>query len=314
MVLALDSFLQQHMRKGGRFVPARLQAALALLERLREDASLDLHDHLASKGSSGLASHETFGNRAHERWNIQAINKNHGRRSSSLQDWGQALLDSMKTAGWNDATAEGREALAGEAQEAFVSALRAILEQEPLEVRMRGRAAQSVVAEILAQADAKGKAGEVAQYLVGAKLMRRLSKEIPVYPANKADRKSWRDKTPRYGDFEICNTVFEVALGLPDEKHITQVVDALEATDADVWLLTRDERVPTWKIELGKADGVDMRRVSVTSVEYFVGQNLSELGGFSTKGKREQLRQLIALYNGRWIENVGTPGIRIEIK
>jgi len=314
MSLTLDDFLKKHMKKGGRFVPARLQAALALLEKLRDKASLNLQDHLASKGSSGLESHETFGDRAHKRWGLKPINKNHGRRSSSLQDWGQDLLDMLKKTGFATAEPKKHRRLIDQAQTPFVDALRSILEQKPLEIRLVGHSAESVIRELLTQAEAIGKTGDVAQYLLGAKLMLRRKQDIPAYPANKADRKSWSDQQPRYGDFELENDIFEVAVGLPDEKHIRQVVDALENTDCDIWLLTRAERVPIWKVELEKTKGVDFRRVHVKSVESFIGQNIAELGDFSAKAKREKIRQLVNLYNTRWVEQVGTPGMRILIK
>lgn len=45
-----------------------------------------------------------------------------------------------------------------------------------------------------------------------------------------------------------------------------------------------------------------------------VGQNISELGAFSSKGKTIQLNELFKLYNDRWVAEVGTPGIRIVVK
>jgi len=56
----LNDFLQKAMRKHGHWVPARLQTALALLERVREHGSLRLDDH-KKKGSTGILSHETYG-------------------------------------------------------------------------------------------------------------------------------------------------------------------------------------------------------------------------------------------------------------
>jgi hypothetical protein len=50
----LDEFVAKQMKKGRILVPARLQAALALLEKLRTNPSLELADHLASKGSSRI--------------------------------------------------------------------------------------------------------------------------------------------------------------------------------------------------------------------------------------------------------------------
>lgn len=160
----------------------------------------------------------------------------------------------------------------------------------------------------------KGKAGDVAQYLVGAKLMIRLGREIDVVQSNKGDRKSRADLDARTGDYEIENATIEIAVGLPDEKHLSQVAEALEDSDLEVWLLSRHDRVETWRHELEQIDGIDMKRVVVSSVESFVGQNVSELGGFSTKGKSTQLQQLFDLYNDRWIASVGTPGIRIVVK
>ena len=90
---------------------------------------------------------------------------------------------------------------------------------------MRGRSAEAVIHEVLRQAELKGKSGDVAQYLVGAKLALRFNREIPVFPVNKADRKSRADRDARLGDFQIEDAVIEVAVGLPDEKHVVQIAE-----------------------------------------------------------------------------------------
>ena len=301
------------MRQGDLYVAARLQAALALLERLREIPTLQLDAH-KKRNSAGLESHETFANQAHERLQLEVINKTHGRRSSNLGGWGQDLLDLMKAAGFETLTASEQMALIDEAQAVFATLIRGILEQEPLEARLKGRSAEAVIRDILKQAEAKGKAGDVAQYLVGAKLMLRLGREIPVVGSNLGDRRSRGDVRARTGDFEIENATIEVAIGLPDEKHLSQVVEALEDTDREVWLLARHDRVASWQHELQEFEGVDAKRVVVAAVESFVGQNISEMGEFSVKGKASQLQELFTLYNERWVTQVGTPGIRIVVK
>jgi hypothetical protein len=58
---------------------------------------------------------------------------------------------------------------------------------------------------------------------------------------------------------------------------------------------------------------MEIKRVVITSVEAFVGQNITEMAGFSAKGKASQLATLFDLYNSRWVDKVGTPGIRIVI-
>jgi hypothetical protein len=192
--------------------------------------------------------------------------------------------------------------------------LRSIVEQGPLEARIRRRAAESVIADVLKQAEEKNKAGDVAQYLVGAKLMLRFNRDIPVLPANKGDRKSRLDPNARLGDFEIENAVIEVALGLPDDKHLAQVAQILDNPESEVRLLTRDDRVEVWRKAVDASEEIDELRVVVSSVAAFIGQNISELAEFSSDEKSLQLQALFDLYNERWISKVGTPGIAIIVK
>ena len=308
-MVSLDSFLEQHMKKANRFVPARLQAAMALLERLRDFPTLEIAEHLAGKGSAGLKSHEPFGARVHARLNLEPINKIHGRRSSNLQEWGQPLLDILRAAGFDRANTAAKGTMLDDAQSALAVPLRAIIHEEPLEVRLRGRTVKSALHDLLLHAEEKGKSGDVAQYLVSAKMMVRFEQDFPVHPANKSDRSSRSDPDPRLGDIPFEDAIIEVAVGLPDEKHIEQIAAILENSDMEVWLLTRADRVVTWENELKSAEGIDAKRVDVSSVEAFVGQNVTELGRFSAKGKA-----MIELYNSRWVAQVGTPGIRIVLK
>ena len=300
----------------GRYVPARLQTALALLESVRENASLQLDDHRASAGSSGLRSHETFGNKAHERLGLLPLNKNHGRRSSHLQEWGQRLLDTLKEAGLMGTSDPTQGKVLDEAQEAIGTILKRIAEQDPIRVHSRGRSSEFVIGDILEQAADKGRIGDCAQYLVGAKLLLRfpdLEAQLPVMGANKGDRKSFSDEAPRKADFELNDSAIEVAAGLPDAKHIEQVVSILDDTETEVWLLTRHRHVSLWTQWVEESAGQDRRRVIVNSIEAFVGQNLTELGTFSNAGKSDQLRTLLEIYNTRWIAAIGTPGIAIEL-
>jgi hypothetical protein len=307
----LEQFIEQHMQVQGRVVPARLQAALALLERLRSCRSLNLSDHMAA-GSSGLKGHETFGRAAHMRLQLDVVNRTHGRRSSHLQAWGQQLLEILQERGFVTVSEETAARLIDDLQAPFAARLRRILDSEPLVVRHSGRSPEAMIREILQQAEAKRKAGEVAQYLVAAKLELRLAIELPLHPANKADRQSRFDLGGRWGDFQIASTVIEVAMGLPDEKHISQILVALDQTDVEVRLLTRWDRVETWHRELGH-DPPALRRVVVSAVDAFVGQNIAELGGFAADEALRQLRQLVERYNDRWIQALGTPELRIEI-
>lgn len=285
-----------------------------MLESLRDKPSLDLATH-KKPNSSGLISHETLGSAALARFKIKPLNKNHGRRSSDVGGWGSMLLEILGDDGFAQDSARGRTRRIEQFQKAIVEVIRQILEADPIEVGVKGKSIECVVREILKRAEEKGKIGDVAQYLVGAKLKVRLGMEIKVVQANKGDRRSRSDKNARKGDYEIGSSTIEIAMGPPDDKHITQVADALEDTELQFWLLTRHDRVEAWKNELkGTIDAKDLRRVVVTSVAAFIGQNLSEMGLFSANEIASEFAKMIDVYNQRWIARVGTPGLRIVIK
>lgn len=309
----LETLVAAYGRSGESFVPARLQSMLALLEALRVRPTLILADHLSPAGQS-LKGHEPFAKEAMKRLNLTSLNKNSGRRSSNLHAWAGPLLGIVEAEGFSGLTEEARIQLIDKAQIVVGSFLRSMFEEGPLRIKVLGKTAEAVIGELLKQADKKNKAGDVAQYLVGAKLAIRLQIEIPVHGANKGDRKSHADKEARLGDFEIGNSIIEVAIGIPDEKHLQQIEEILDTTHHEIWLLTREDRVASWKNEVSNLFGKRIGRIVVTSVEAFVGQNITELAGFTAVAKSERIHELINLYNQRWVDVVGNPSIRISIE
>lgn len=313
--LALDLFCKQHFFQGRKWIPGRLQASLALLERLREFPVLQLEAHLAESGQS-LEGHEKYGNSVLTRFALEALNKNHGRRSSNLRAWGQGLLELLADEDFVVADSTGQAAIIESMQRHISEKLRTITDREPLSVRIKNRTAESVIADILNQADIKGKAAEVSQYLVGAKLLLKFphkASQIAVLGSNKGDRKSWMDDKARRGDFDLGELIFEVTTAAPDAKHLDQVAHALEDRDVEMWLLVRAKRQQFWLEELIEAN-IDRDRVTVTSIELFVAQNITELGELSMAGKIEKLQQLFQIYNETWVAAVGSDGIRIVAK
>lgn len=101
---------------------------------------------------------------------------------------------------------------------------------------------------------------------------------------------------------------------MPDEKHIEQVESVLENSDREVWLLVKGNRLQAWHTELDGLEPGQRHRVVVASVESFVGQNVTELGAFSAKGKLKHLGELFRIYNEAWIATLGPASLRIEIK
>jgi hypothetical protein len=193
--------------------------------------------------------------------------------------------------------------------------LREIVNRKPIEVRLRGKLAKTVIGEVLNQADKRRLTFSIAQYLVGAKLLMRFPDKrdlITVAGANLADRSSAPDRPTRRGDFDLGSHVFEVTVGPPDSKHFDQVQSILSDSDAFVWLLVREDRWTFWCDEAQRRR-LDMRRVVIAPIELFVGQNVSEMGVLSD-GEIGQLRRLFDEYNRTWIDQCGTNGMRVDVK
>ncbi len=301
--------------KNGRVVPARLQSAIGLLESVREQPSLDLGDHRSGEGSSGLRSHETLGNTAHKRLKLTVINKNHGRRSSNLLEWGQPLLDVLGSNGFAKLAKNKKGCLLDAAQDVFAEAIRGFLATDPIGVSLHGHSSVSFVREILEAARDRHDLGAVSQYLVGAKLSLRFpDREVKIHPVNKGDRKSYSDKGARRADFDFDDVSIEVAAGAPDPKHLEQVVSVVENTSAQLWVLTSSRYQESWEKQLEDlVDKKRLRRVVVHSIEIFIGQNISEIAGFSAKQQESTLRELVETYNSLDLVKSSTGQIHIEI-
>ena len=309
---AIDAFMSQ-MKLKGTFVAGRLQAALVLIERVRESRKLDFESH-RDAGSNGLLRHEYYAKLALDRFKITGVNRNSGRRSNHSGAWGPPLLALLAQHGFSSMSIEKQDQMLDAVEERFAVHVREISETAPIEVRLDGQTAESVIRDILKQADCRGKSGDVAQYLVAAKLETRLRIDLPLNPVNKRDHKRFDDTGARTGDFEIQDATIEVAIGGPDAKHLLQIEETLKGTDRQMWLLTRHEQVEKWRKALAALPDINKNRVVITSVESFVGQNIAEIGQFSAAHTAETFQNLFCRYNERWVAELGTPAMRIRIK
>jgi len=146
------------------------------------------------------------------------------------------------------------------------------------------------VRDLLSLARSLGKEGQVAQYIVGAKLQLRFPHEaIDNYSYSTADQQLGRP-----GDFIVGQTAFHVTV-----SPMTGVYGRCRANlDAGygVYLLVPEHGVVGAK---QNAEAVAPGQIGVQAIELFVAQNLDELAVFDKESRRAQLRQLIALYNRR---------------
>jgi hypothetical protein len=147
-----------------------------------------------------------------------------------------------------------------------------------------------MVGEILDRARESGKEGLVAHHLVGATLQLRYPDiEVENYAFSTSDVQQGR-----LGDFLLGGTAFHITVapmaGL-FEKCRGNLLEGYR-----VYVIVPDRSVVgTRQI----AEGIEPRKISVDSIESFVGGNVDELARFGREEMLEQFRALLLAYNGR---------------
>lgn len=299
------TWLDQHMTQGRRNIPARLLTLLGLLERLRETPDLDIERHRAPSGAQ-LIEHNGFVDAALARFGVRSPVQEKGRRANNLNAWSPALFDWLRTQGFSASAEDKRHEMITAAQSLAAERLVVINEDKPLVARYNKGTAVAVIADILDQAQAKKRAKDVAEYLVGAKLEIRFGHGV-VTPKNV--------NTPNLGqlaDFRIGNTAIEVTTHeRADKAHLDQIAGILQNTQLHVWLLTRLKDREKWQNAVEAVFGTLTSRVVVGDVETFLGQNMSEMGQFRIDAVQAKLAELFERYDKVWLPPTGAGGIRI---
>ena len=160
---------------------------------------------------------------------------------------------------------------------------------------------------VIRQKDAEGihYAGGLLQHLVGAKLSCALPHlAIAHHSFSTAD-----GPTARPGDFVVGDTAIHVTTS-PGEAIIQKCRHNLEDGLRPV-LITQTKGTVAAET-LAENEGI-ADRIDIYEVEQFIALNLAELGGFSSKGQRAAIEEVITCYNGIVERHETDPGFRIEI-
>lgn len=269
-----------------------IAGGLVLLEHLRANFNLDIAAHKAS-GSDQLRNATI----AH----VQKILARHGEKRTLLKEGGRtnrglmknlgALLHALSEGGMQEMSSANREEAIDAMQRFLVQKAQEALNAPRLVFEYRGDMTSSdIIGAILTAAAEKKKAGDVAEYLVGAKLALR----FPDYDIRNSAASAADDQTAEKGDFQINDTVFHVTVA-PGAGHY----DKCERNLADglrVFLLVPDDKA---EIIRGVADGKINGRVSVQGIESFVSQNIEELAEFAGSRVLSGIAALLEKYNAR---------------
>ena len=271
-------------------------AALVVVERLKDCFDLDVDAHTAKGGAqvSGL----TPGR-------VASILARFGEERPFLREGGRtnrgargavaSLLNALRPLALENLPKAERDRV--------LEALQGFLAERVVEYFNRQRLDPSydpaastwhAVHEILLKAAEAGKAGPVAQHLVGAKLQLRFP-DIAVAnnPASAADR-----QTGRAGDFQIGDTAFHVTVA-PTRDNLFERVKENIQQGIRVYVLVPDEKVTTARGYAEEQLLGQAPQIAVCAIESFVAHNVDELSTFAKGRLLQGFRALLDTYNRR---------------
>jgi len=151
------------------------------------------------------------------------------------------------------------------------------------------RTTWQAIHDLLRETKPTGKNGPLAQHLVGAKL----SLRFPDDDVRNDSHSTADDQLGRAGDYQVGGTVFHVTVApMPAvcEKCKVNLDRGLRA-----YLVAPDDQLAAAR---QMAESVAPGRITVTSVEAFVGQNVDEMSHFG-RGVPAALGRLLRRYNER---------------
>ena len=291
-----------------RNLPPRgtLAGALIMLENLRTNCSLDVKTHTAAnshqlRGATGSRLRSILSGFGEDR----VFLREGGRTNRGLLTKLESLLQRLSNVGFDRLTLAERGAAIDSMQRFLTSRVREYLNSRKISFRYDGSlTVRHMIRSILDVAGERGKSGEVAEYMVGAKLALRFPNlDIRNSSASAAD-----EQADERGDFQIHDSVFHVTVA-PNRGHYEKCRRNLEE-GYRVFILVPDDRLAgTRQISETELDNA----VAVESIESFVSQNIEELSTFSGDRLADSMRSLITRYNERLAEVETDLSLQIEM-
>ena len=285
------SHLPVHKASGG---PAKgsISAALAVLEKLKEDYRLEIEYHTAKggaqiSGASGQAVKKILA----EFGEIRPFAKEGGRTNRGGRGDVTKMLEALKKANLEKLTAAKRNDVLTEMQRFLVGKVVEFHNRERIKlVYDSSKSTYQNILGLLSVARETGKEGPVAQHLIGAKLQLR----FPEIAVGNESYSTADDQLGRPGDFYIGDTAFHVTvapmIGVYEKcKHNLD-------NGYRVFLLVPERALAGAR---QNAELMVPGRIAVESIESFIGQNIEELSFFSRDKVKNGFRRLLDTYNER---------------
>lgn len=269
-----------------------IAGGLILIENMRENLSFDIDAYKAPRSDQLRNATRPNVQRILERFGeSRVLSGEGGRTNRGLMRNLAPLLQALSDMGIDRLSDEELSAAFDEMQSYLTDRARDEFNADKLSFAFdQGITSREVVGMILDAARQRQKAGEVAEYLVGAKLALR----FPGYAIRNSAASAADVQTKEQGDFQINDCVFHVTVS-PNSGHYDKCTRNL-ADGLRVFLLVPDA------ILAGARQNADLQkkgRISVEAIESFVAQNIEELSDFASDRVSENIRLLVEKYNER---------------
>lgn len=281
-----------------------MAGALVVLERLKDDFDLRINAHTAKgrsqiRGAGGAAVKKILAQFGETRPFVSEG----GRTNRGLRGDIEKMLSALEPL----RAKAGNERIAAlqNCQRFLVDQVREFHNRQRLEISFDpSMTIRDLVQQILAKAKEREQSGQVAQYLIGAKLALRFPDlDIPNESYSTADR-----QLGRAGDFLVHDTAFHVTMTPMDNVYERCRENAKQGLRT--YLLVPDDHVQSAR---RRAKDEAPGRVAVESIESFVAQNVEEMATFSQSFLNAKLYELISMYNQRVNATEVDKSLMIEI-
>lgn len=278
---------------------------LAVVEHMRENYPL-AKDHVVTPGGQARAGKAIIQNILARHGIERVFAKEGGRTTRGAAPCAERLQGVLNgVAELAQLPEEARGQVCDELQDWLVERVKEYFEADRIRVQVSGDMPGPLVIESILNAAGVRDTGAVAEYLVGAKLDLRFPDiEVENRSAEAAD-----DQAGLHGDFVVNDTVFHVTIA-PSQGVIQKCQANLTAGYRPNLIVASDRFQGTKELAvmMGVAD-----RISLHTIENFVGQNIEEMAEFSKDSFKAGLRRLFERYNERVKEVDTNTGRLIEI-
>jgi len=279
---------------------------LIILERLMGGYTLDIEQHKTSNGAQISGQGLPLANRIFKKFHVsmKLTSGEFGRTNRSSVPTAEKLLEALKPLHLENLPKNERDLILSELQEKLLDSLLMYSDHFQIEAQYEPAMSTEKFVRLVLSKGTPKTSGAIAQHLVGAKLELRFpGKDVTNHSASTADA-----PTERSGDFIIGDTVFHITMAPQDPVFLKSKRNL--AAGYRVYLLVPEARLD---FALRKAKDFELEEdIVVKSIESFVGQNIDELGEFSTNLLTQELRKLIDVYNRRIQVERYAPELKIE--